>query len=70
MTRKVFNGDPIPLQKRSRIEEIMYQRINKSAFAMGYAMGVARRRVLKNLSLFDMMSSMSKGMDAAAGRKE
>ena len=62
---KEYKGEPIPLQERSRLEEIMYQRINTTAYALGYAMGKMRKRLLKNLSLFDMMSAMSRGMDAA-----
>jgi hypothetical protein len=59
---------PVAIAERSRIEEILYRRIDDAAFALGYALGAARRRLLKNLSLFDVMSAMSRGLDAAAGR--
>ncbi len=70
MAGKEFKGDPIPLGKRSRLEEMMFQRFNKSAYAMGYAMGMMRHRFLKNLSLFEMMAAMSRGMEAAASRNK
>lgn len=66
MAENEFRGDPIPLEKRSRIEELMFGRINASAYALGYAMGKLRHRLLKNLSLFEVMSAMSRGMEAAA----
>jgi len=69
MAGREFKGDPIPLEKRSRIEEIMFGRINASAYALGYAMGKLRHRLLRNLSLFEVMSAMSRGMEAAAGRE-
>jgi hypothetical protein len=70
MAEKEFKGDPIPLEKRSRLQEIMYQRINESAFALGFAMGKVRTRLLKNLSLFEVMGAMSKGMEAAARKDD
>jgi hypothetical protein len=59
---------PVAIAERSRIEEILYRRIDDAAFALGYALGAARRRLLKNLSLFDVMSALSRGLDAAAAR--
>ena len=65
-----FKGDPIELEKRSRVEEIMFKRINASAYAMGYMMGALRHRLLKNMSLFEALAAMSRGMDAAAPKDE
>ncbi len=68
MTKNSPEDQPIRITERSRLEELVYQRLNGAAYAMGYAMGKARRRLLKNLSLFDMMSAMSRGLDAASGK--
>ena len=65
-----FKGDPIELEKRTRVQEILFKRINASAYAMGYMMGTLRHRLLKNMSLFEALAAMSKGMDAAAPKEK
>jgi hypothetical protein len=69
MAGKEFTGTPVSLEKRSRVEELLFGRINASAYALGYAMGKLRHRLLQNLSLFEVMSAMSRGMEAAAAGK-
>jgi len=64
MNGKTYKGDPIVLQKLSRLETMMFKRINKAAYALGYMMGVTRNRFLKNLPLFDALESMSRGLEA------
>ena len=66
MNGQEFKGDPIPLEKRTRIQEMMFKRINSTAYGLGYMLGTLRHRVLKNMSLFEALAAMSKGMDAAA----
>ncbi len=69
MNGKIYKGDPIVLQKLSRLETMMFKRINKAAYALGYMMGVMRHRFLKNMNLFDALESMSHGLDAASPKE-
>ena len=65
MQGKIFAGDPIPLTRMNLFEKITARLVNGLSFAMGYAMGLLRYRVVKKLSLFDALTSMSRGLEAA-----
>jgi len=61
-----FNGDPIPLVEYSTFEKIAFAVMNGISYAMGYVVGLIRYRLLTNLNLFQVLSSMSRGLAAAA----
>ena len=69
MSGRIFKGDPIPLSDYSLIEKITSKLINGFAFLMGYLVGVMRYRVFEKLSIFDVLSAMSKGLEAATPKK-
>ncbi len=69
MTGQVFNGDPIPLRKLTTVEKIMFKLINGLAFGIGYVVGFLRYRVMENMSLFETMSFLSKGVEAASPKQ-
>jgi len=54
----------------SRLEKILFLVMNRMSYAMGYGMGVLRYRLLKNLNLFRILSSMSRGLAAAMPRED
>lgn len=54
----------------SRLEKVLFLVMNRMSYAMGYGMGVLRYRLLKNLNLFRVLSSMSRGLAAAMPREE
>lgn len=65
MAEKTFEGNPIPLVRMNPVERVCSRVIGGLAWFMGYATGVIRYRIMKKLSLFDVLTSMSKGLDAA-----
>jgi hypothetical protein len=69
MSGRIFEGDPIPLTDYSLIEKITRRLINGFAFLMGYLVGVMRYRVFEKLSIFDVLSAMSRGLEAATPKK-
>ena len=69
MSAKIFKGDPIPLTNYTLTEKIMIKLINRFAYMMGYLVGVMRHRVIEKLSIFDVLSAMSKGLEAATPKK-
>ena len=69
MNGRIFKGDPIPLTNYSLIEKITSKLINGFAFLMGYLVGIMRYRVFEKLSIFDVLSAMSKGMQKATPNK-
>jgi hypothetical protein len=56
---------PVPSRNVSRLQKLLFAVLNKGAYALGYLMGTLRHRLFENLSLFDMLSAMSRGMEAA-----
>lgn len=66
MNGRIFNGDPIPLTKQSGFEKLVSRFFNGTAYLAGYAIGLVRHRIFTSLSLFDILSSMSRGLSAAA----
>jgi hypothetical protein len=56
---------PVPSRNVSRLQKLLFAGLNKGAYALGYLMGTLRHRFLENLSLFEMLSAMSRGMEAA-----
>ena len=69
MSGRIFKGDPIPLTDYSLIEKITSKLINGFAFLMGYLVGIMRYRIFEKLSIFDVLSAMSKGLEAATPKK-
>jgi hypothetical protein len=69
MSGRIFKGDPIPLTNYSLIEKTTTKLINGFAFLMGYLVGIMRYRVFEKLSIFDVLSAMSKGLEAASPKK-
>ncbi len=65
MSGQVFKGEPIPLVQMSGLETFGARVINGLAYGMGYAVGFLRYRLFKKLSLFGVLSEMSRGLDAA-----
>ena len=65
MSDKVFKGDPIPLVEMSGLETFGTKVINGLAYGLGYAVGFLRYRLFKKLSLFGVLSSMSRGLESA-----
>jgi hypothetical protein len=65
MSDKVFKGDPIPLVEMSGLETFGAKLINGLAYGLGYAVGFLRYRLFKKLSLFGVLTSMSKGLESA-----
>jgi hypothetical protein len=65
MSDQVFKGDPIPLVQMSGLETFGAKVINGLAYGLGYAVGFLRYRLFKKLSLFGVLTSMSKGLESA-----
>ena len=61
-------GDLLSLVERSGFEKFCSTLINGLAYGMGYAVGFLRYRVFKTLSLFGVLASMSRGLEAATPR--
>jgi len=53
----------------SALEKVLFRAMNRMSYALGYGMGVLRYRLLKNLNLFRILSSMSRGLAAAMPRE-
>lgn len=70
MKSKDFAGDPIPLVSLSGLEKVVFGALNGISYALGYFVGIVRYRVFKKLNLFDVLSSMSRGLAAAAAAAE
>ena len=69
MSGNIFRGDPIPLTEYSLLEKITIKLINRIAYLMGYLVGVLRYRIFEKLCIFDVLSAMSKGLEAATPKK-
>jgi hypothetical protein len=65
MRDQLFKGEPIPLVELSGLEKWGAGIINALAYGMGYAVGFLRYRLFKKLSLFGVLSEMSRGLEAA-----
>ena len=65
MSDQVFKGDPIPLVRMSGLEKFGARIINGLAYGLGYAVGFLRYRLFKKLSLFGVLSEMSRGLESA-----
>jgi hypothetical protein len=61
-----FRGDPIPLRSLGLGERAIFRMIEEAAFAAGYGVGLLRHRYLGNLSLFDVLGALSRGVEAAS----
>jgi hypothetical protein len=64
-----FKGDPIPLTDYRTTEKMVRKLINRIAFVIGYLLGLMRYRFFERLSIFDVLSAMSKGLEAATPKK-
>jgi hypothetical protein len=65
MSGQAFKGDPIPLVEMSGLEKFGAKVVNGLAYGLGYAVGLLRYRLFKKLSLFGVLSEMSRGLEAA-----
>jgi len=66
MTARESDQPPLlPAEQLSRLERALFAGLNRTAYALGYSVGTLRHRLLPNLSLFEVLSAMSKGLDAA-----
>ena len=65
MNAQAFKGDPIPLVHMSGLEKFGARVVNGLAYGLGYAVGFLRYRLFKKLSLFGVLSEMSRGLEAA-----
>lgn len=65
MNGQAFKGDPIPLVRMSGFEKFATHVINGIAYGMGYAVGFLRYRLFRKLSLFGVLTQMSRGLEAA-----
>jgi len=70
MDKQEFKGDPIPLVQLSPLEKAVFAVMNGLSYALGYLVGLMRYRLFKNLSLFSVLSFMSRGLAAAAPRQD
>lgn len=65
MNERTFSGEPIPVVRISAAEKTAAGAINRLGYAAGYALGFVRYRLLKKLNLFDVLTWMSRGLEAA-----
>lgn len=63
---ETFHGDPIPITKLNWFERGVSRVLNGLAFVLGWCVGQIRYRLVQNLSLFDVLGAMSRGLAAAA----
>jgi len=63
--RPEFKGEAIQLVKLSPLEKILFSAMSGISYALGYVVGTMRYRVFKRLNLFQILSSMSRGLAAA-----
>lgn len=67
MGQKVYKGEPIPLVRLNPFERVFFKLVNGIAYGVGYLVGLLRYRLFEKLSLFEVLASMSKGLEAASG---
>jgi hypothetical protein len=65
MTNQVAPGAPIGLVALSRGERLAVKVTNELAYLVGYAVGLLRYRLFKKLNLFEVLSAMAHGLEAA-----
>ena len=65
MNGQVFKGGAIPLVQLSGPEKVGTKLINGLAYGLGYVVGLVRYRLFKKLSLFGVLTAMSKGLEKA-----
>ena len=65
MGEKAFKGEAIPLVQMSGLEKFVSKAVGGLAYGLGYLAGLLRYRVFKNLSLFGILSQMSRGLEKA-----
>ncbi len=64
----VLYREHLALEKRAMNQSspsFAVRAVNGLAYAMGYVVGLLRYRVLKSLNLFEVLSSMSRGLEAS-----
>ena len=65
MNGHVFKGEAIALVQLSGPEKVGTKLINGLAYGLGYVVGLVRYRLFKKLSLFGVLTAMSKGLEKA-----
>jgi len=58
-------GVSISPVRLSTLEKITFFTMNSMSYALGYMMGLMRYRLFRNMNLFQLLSSMSRGLAAA-----
>ncbi len=69
MGEKAFKGEAIPLVQMSAPDKFVAKVVGGLAYGLGYLVGLLRYRAFKNLSLFGVLSQMSRGLEAATPRE-
>jgi hypothetical protein len=70
MNSQLMKGEGIPLVELSGVEKFSVKLINGLAYVIGYAVGFVRYRVFKKLSVFGVLSAMSRGLTAATPKEQ
>lgn len=65
MTASGDHPRAVRLTMAGRSEQALLKLVQQLAYAAGYGMGALRRRFMRNLSLFDVLSAMARGIAAA-----
>ena len=65
-----FTAEAIPLVQYSPYEKVVFSAMNTVSYALGYAAGTMRYRMFKKLNLFEILSSMSRGLAAAMPKED
>jgi hypothetical protein len=63
-------GVSIPPVRLTTLEKITFFMTNTLSYALGYVMGVMRYRLFRNMNLFQVLSSMSRGLAAASPKED
>lgn len=65
MGEEMFKGEAIPLFQTSALDRFVARVVGGLAYGLGYLAGLLRYRLFKNLSLFGVLSQMSRGLEKA-----
>jgi hypothetical protein len=68
MTGQAVEGKAINRRQSSRLERAIFGMTKGVAYAMGYVVGFMRYRLFENMSLFEALEAMSRGIEAAKPR--
>lgn len=63
-------GERAPSRELKGPERALFRIINEAAYAAGYGLGTMRRRFLRNMSLFEVLEALSRGVAAAEPKEK